>query len=64
MQLTSGVAVPVRRDVLLRYRQTLGVEVPWDQPGLSRSERVIAFLQDLTEFEPDPVAALEAVAVR
>jgi phage terminase large subunit-like protein len=49
MQLTStGVAVPVRRDALLRYRQTLNAGVPWEAKGLSRAERVIAFLQDLT----------------
>jgi phage terminase large subunit-like protein len=49
MQLIStGVAVLVRKDALLRFRQTLNAAVPWEKPGLSRSERVTAFLQDLT----------------
>jgi hypothetical protein len=31
-----------------RYQKTIGVEVPWERPGLSRSARVEAFLEDLT----------------
>src|SRR5215831_12129477 len=48
MQLTSGAAVPVRKAALIAFQQSLGTEVPWQRPGLSRCERVEAFLQDLT----------------
>ena len=37
-----------RKAALIAFKQSLGVEVPWDKPDLSRSERVEAFLQDLT----------------
>jgi hypothetical protein len=47
MQLTQGAAVPVRKAALIAFRQSLGVEVPW-QAELSRWQRVEAILQDLT----------------
>src|SRR5215831_3908320 len=48
MQLTQGAAVPVRKAALIAFKQSLGVEVPWQCPSLSRWQRVEAFLQDLT----------------
>src|SRR5215813_4861641 len=47
MQLTSGAAVPVRKAALIAFQQSFGVEVPWQRPGLSRWQRVEAFLEDL-----------------
>ena len=48
MQLTSGAAVPVRKAALIAFQQSLSIAVPWQRPGLSRCERVEAFLlQDL-----------------
>src|SRR5215831_9916401 len=48
MQLTQGAAVPVRKAALIAFKQSLGVEVPWQRPDLSRWQRIEAFLQDLT----------------
>jgi hypothetical protein len=48
MQLTQGAAVPVRKAALIAFQQSLGVEVLWQRPDLSRWRRVEAFLQDLS----------------
>ena len=48
MQLIEGTAIPVRRQAFDAFRATLGVAMPWERPGLSRADRVIAFLENLT----------------